>query len=355
MLIALLLPAVQAAREAARRMQCTNNLKQIGLAVHNHENMHSVIPPACIHADRPTIHMILWPFMEAMSLHNLAENLGLYRKLASNRAPTNGDHSRADILADTGLVVKSNSAWFTNVLTADERSGLKQVSSYRCPSGNGANGLTNGGLQQGPLTDYAVIIAKYDSPSNRNPGWGWWHSYMIPRTENNQRNIGTYQGPFVIPSISYHSSMTGQPAYDWCQSIINWELNDSMGRWTDGTTNQLLFVEKHIPSDAMRPANDQQTRWNGGYQLVYEGNYAHGVSRIISAEADLFARSPAEPQTLGKNPQDIEGRFTIGSSHPGVLNALVGDASVRGISKSTQPRIMWCLSLAIDGESVSLP
>lgn len=69
-LVSLLLPAVQQAREAARRSQCSNNLKQIGLAIHNFENSQQTLPSSRLGPQHGTWFVQILPYVEQMNLYN---------------------------------------------------------------------------------------------------------------------------------------------------------------------------------------------------------------------------------------------------------------------------------------------
>ena len=85
-LIGLLLPAVQAAREAARRSQCTNNLKQLGLAIESFHGVHNMLPPARYRDGFPSWFALILPFMEASSEYRLWDTQRSYYDVSNDSA-----------------------------------------------------------------------------------------------------------------------------------------------------------------------------------------------------------------------------------------------------------------------------
>jgi prepilin-type N-terminal cleavage/methylation domain-containing protein/prepilin-type processing-associated H-X9-DG protein len=86
-LIAILLPAVQSAREAARRSQCVNNLKQVGLAMHQYHDAHAVLPPGKKGCCWGTWLVYTLPYLEQPALFNAWNSCGIN----ADGAPTNYD------------------------------------------------------------------------------------------------------------------------------------------------------------------------------------------------------------------------------------------------------------------------
>ncbi len=157
-LVALMLPAIQAAREAARRMQCTNNLKQIGIAMHNYHDIHESFPSGSV--SEPTAsgrmpggveswgwHVFIMPQMEQQSL---------YDQLRPNeRRLTDVFNTPDEALLQTHIA--------PYLCPSDERKSVVSKT-VRMFLGNNNNDLDVG------RSNYAAVLGLYDGPVDFNGG-----------------------------------------------------------------------------------------------------------------------------------------------------------------------------------------
>lgn len=156
-LIALLLPAVQAAREAARRSQCTNNLKQIGLGMHNYHDVNNILPPSYNNAHPVNNGEVRWgwatyilPFIEQGNLYELLDTAnqggltpnatnGLQTELDVFRCPSDPGPALNDRFTKSGAKQATSNYVISESVAAYENNG----SNYQNKFASITDGLSN--------------------------------------------------------------------------------------------------------------------------------------------------------------------------------------------------------------------
>ncbi len=286
-LIALLLPAVQQAREAARRSACVNNMKQIGLGMHNYHDALRRFPPGALAGNGPGgphVHGTNWrafilPYLDQANVYNQLNFAGNF----STRS--------------TGI------ANFNTVL-----SGLI-VPVYVCPSNpNDPLIPTNtGGMQnanRGQMIDYVGIAGASPDPAGRG-------------------------APICVTAgggYSYNGTAcaNGVMTINECVSIA---------RIIDGTSNTLMVAEQ----SGMVGTTDLRANYNGGWCGNYErgpvsvmstGDYPYqtGITTILYAPNAKTAGTGATGA--------YQSNTILNSFHVGGIHGLLADGSVRFLSEN---------------------
>jgi prepilin-type N-terminal cleavage/methylation domain-containing protein len=314
LLIALLLPAVQSAREAARRMQCTNNLKQLGLAMHNYHDSVGTFPigrmglnsnyPSYIvkNSNRRTWALSVMPYIEQGPVFNAVNfSIGFYE--AHN------------------LTVR-----------------MTYLSAFHCPSDANTTAI-EGGSPSG-------LTGKERYKSNYVVNWGNTHFIQADTPAGTGGSNWNHPDPFVGP-------LGGAIGFGGAPFALNRSFNISA--IPDGTSNTLLMAEVIIgmdsPSDSTR--------------LDIRGDFYNDDQSCATFTAYIGPNSPNADwlgycNYDGNNPPCVKvPKSTVPtynaarSSHPGGVVALLSDGSVRFFKDSINLAVWRGLSTTRGTEVIS--
>lgn len=330
-LIALLLPAVQQAREAARRTQCKNNLKQIGLAIHNFHDTHNGLVPLTIGSGRMTALGLLWPFAEQTNAYNL---------LNGGNAKTGTDPYPTDLAA----TMESN--W--RRLNASEKQAISSIPWLLCPTRRGGVQMRSDeayGQAGGPLSDYGVVAIHREVTDNTNTEFQWW-DHRLPC---NNFFVGTQKGALRVAQVDCSLPDHDPTAPDQPSMYRTWKPRDQFSRVTDGLSNTLIIGEKHVRQGEFGNWGAGPDNQDGSY-MVDEGNWREYNTARSMGRGMTFGRGPNDKQVTFANSDDPGRRGAgFGSWHVGTCQFVLGDGAVRDVSINIDEQTRRRLAHASDG------
>ncbi len=314
-LIALLLPAVQQAREAARRTQCKNNLKQIGLALHNYLSTYSVLPPGyCIGAAKGgtwSVHARILPFLDQANAYTLAD-------------------------LTVGYSDPPNS---TNGITA------QYLPFNRCPSE--VNGLNSASTPSYFPPNYAYNMGSWKvfTPTSSNLADGGTPGNGAFAPNSNFTTAHFTDGTSNTLAASEVKTYTNQIGNDAAATDLLPDqatiLSYSSGtfsanghrEWTDGKIHETGFTTTFTP--------------NSRVQIVNKGT----VSTAPTVDGDYIScKERGTSATCAGKP--TYAAVTSRSFHTGGVNSLMMDGSTRFFSENMDVNVWRALGTRAGGEIV---